>query len=279
MWRTVQETLAKFLADNCPQMAAALAYYAIFSLPALLLFSVSIAGMFVSRDDVAQTLAAYSQQSLGDVGAKQIQVMLDHVSNPKHRVLGSTLSMGILLFGATGAFVEMQSAFNRIWKVPDKPRAGVWRTFFTKRLFSLAMVLGVACLLLVLLMTTWLLGIFGELVNTVTPDWLSKQLLSVANTIMSLAVITLLFTGIFKYVPDVQLGWRDVIAGAFLTAVLYVLGKSLLGFYLRYADPLSVFGAAGSLALILLWVYYSALIVFLGAEFAQVTAQQHANRR
>lgn len=278
MWRTVQETLTKFLADDCPQMAAALAYYAIFSLPALLLFSVSIAGLFVSRDDVARTLASYSQQSLGDVGAKQIQVMLDHVSNPEHRLLGSTLSMGILLFGATGAFVEMQWAFNRIWQVPGSRPGNAWRAFFTKRLLSLVMLLGVALLLLVLLVATWLLGVFGELIHNVTPDWLSKQLLNVANTIMSLVLITLLFTAIFKYVPDVRLGWRDVIAGAFLTAVLYVLGKSLLGLYLRYADPLSVFGAAGSLALILLWIYYSALIVFLGAEFAQVTAQRHKTK-
>lgn len=278
MLKIIQATLAKFMADECLRMAAALAYYTLFSLPALLLFAVTIAGFFVSRDRVSQNVTRYFEQSLGESGAAQIQTMLEHAGEPGRGFLGSLLGMSILLFGATGAFVEMQAALNRIWKVQPDPPEKQWLSFITKRVLSIAMVLIVAMLLLTSLVLTWMLAIFREAVHEVTPDWLSAQVLSISNTLASLIIITLLFAAIFKYVPDVRLAWRDVVAGAFLTAVLYVLGKSLLNSYLYYADPLSVFGAAGSLALILLWIYYSALVVFLGAEFAQVTAAQHETK-
>lgn len=272
-WRIVRETWNNFQRDECSRMAAALAFYFVFSLPALLLFTVTIAGFFVSRDDVSASLTGYFQQSLGRTGADQIETMLHQANRPGRGWLSSTIGLVILLFSAMGALSEMQSALNRIWKVPTPVTDHRWRRFFGKRLLSLAMLLSVAFLLLTSLILSWLLSVFGEAVQSRIPNWLSVQLLGTLHNLTSLAIITLLFAAIFQYVPDLRLAWRDVIAGAFLTAVLFVVGKGLLSYYFTFVDPASVFGAAGSLALVLLWIYYSALIVFLGAEFAHVTAR------
>lgn len=273
MLQVIRQTFSEFVADECPRLAAALAYYAIFSLPALLALIVAVAGMFASQEQVAGRLTDYMQQTMGDTGAKQIETMLQQAGQPGRGLVGSLVGIVALVAGATGVLIELQTALNRAWKVePDKQQGGI-RSFLMKRVLSLAMVLGIAFLLLVSLVASWLLSEFSGLVRQWTPDWMSQWVVHVIDVGVSLTIITLLFAALLKYLPDVRLAWADVWAGAVLTSLLFVAGKFALGTYLGFSNPTSAFGAAGSLALVLLWIYYSSMIFFLGAEFTQVLAK------
>jgi membrane protein len=273
MWQVIRQTFSEFVEDECPRLAAALAYYAIFSLPALLALIVAVAGMFASQEQVAGRLTAYMQQTMGDTGAKQIETMLQEAGKPGRGLVGSLVGIVTLVAGATGVLIELQTALNRAWKVePDKNQGGI-RSFFMKRVLSLAMVLGIAFLLLVSLVASWLLSEFSGYVREWSPAWMSQGLVHAIDLGVSLAIITLLFAALLKYLPDVRLAWADVWAGAVLTSILFVVGKFALGTYLGFSDPTTAFGAAGSLALVLLWIYYSSMIFFLGAEFTQVLAK------
>jgi membrane protein len=185
--------------------------------------------------------------------------------------------MIVLLVGASGVLLELQTALNRAWGVQPEPHGG-WRLFILKRVFSLGMLLGIAFLLLASLVASWLLAEFGAWIDAHAPAGLSSRVIWALNATLSLSIITLLFAAILKFVPDAQIAWSDVWAGAIATSVLFVLGKFGLGVYFSYADPTSAFGAAGSLALLLLWIYYSAMILFLGAEFTQVLAKSRGRR-
>jgi len=273
MLQVIRQTFSEFVADECPRLAAALAYYAIFSLPALLALIVAVAGMFASQEQVAGRLTDYMQQTMGDTGAKQIETMLQQAGQPGRGLVGSLVGIVALVAGATGVLIELQTALNRAWKVePDKQQGGI-RSFLMKRVLSLAMVLGIAFLLLVSLVASWLLSEFSGLVRQWTPDWMSQWVVHAIDVGVSLTIITLLFAALLKYLPDVRLAWADVWAGAVLTSLLFVAGKFALGTYLGFSNPTSAFGAAGSLALVLLWIYYSSMIFFLGAEFTQVLAK------
>jgi len=181
------------------------------------------------------------------------------------------LSIGGLLFGATGAFVSLQTALNRAWEVEPDPKSGGIRNFITKRLFSLGMVLGIAFLLLVSLAVTAALSAVGGALF----GGLGKMFGEILNFLLTFAVITLLFGAMFKVLPDAKIGWRDVWVGAIATALLFVIGKTLIGLYIGQSDPGSTFGAAGSLAVLLVWIYYAAVILLLGAEFTQAWMKMH----
>jgi membrane protein len=275
MFRALRQTWTEFNQDECPRMAAALAYYTLFALPALLVLTVTVAGFFVQKEEVAASLTAYFEESIGPAAAKEITTMIGRAGQTGNGLLGSAMGIVLLLVGATGALAELQNALNRIWEVRPDPKQSGWGTFIVKRMLSLGMLLGVAFMLLTSLVISWLLSAFAQQIQNWAPEWLSSTALWALNAGVSLAIIALLFAGIFKYVPDATIGWREVWPGALLTAVLFVIGKSLFGVYLAYANPTSAFGVAGSLALILLWIYYSALIVFIGAEFTEVWARQH----
>jgi membrane protein len=278
MWRILRQTLTEFSQDECPRLAAALAYYAVFSLPALLALIVAIAGLFADKEQVTGRLTSYMEQTMGQTGAKQIETILEQAHKPGHGLVASVVGLVTLAAGATGVLLELQTALNRAWGVEPDPRQGGIQSFLFKRALSLAMVLGIAFLLLVSLVVSWLLKEFSGLVHQWTPDWMSQSLVQAIDVAASLAIITLLFAALLKYLPDVHLAWADVWAGAVLTSLLFVAGKFGLSTYLAYADPTSAFGAAGSLALLLLWIYYSAMIFFLGAEFTQVVATSRGKR-
>jgi membrane protein len=180
--------------------------------------------------------------------------------------------MALLLLGATGVLQELQTALNRAWGVQPDPDQGGLRHFILKRMLSLAMLLAIAFLLLVSLIVSWLLAEFGGWVESLAPQWLSQGVIFGLNAGLSLAIITLLFAAMLKFLPDAEIAWRDVWPGAIATSLLFVAGKTALGIYLAWSDPTSAFGAAGSVVLMLLWIYYSAMIFFLGAEFTQVRA-------
>jgi membrane protein len=270
MLRAIRQTLTEFSQDECPRLAAAMAYYAIFSLPALLVLVVAIAGMVADGEQVGRRLTTFFEQSLGEKGAEQIQTMLSEASQSGRGWLGSAIGVAMLLAGATGVLAELQTALNRVWGVQPADERGGVRGFVMKRVLSLGMVLGIAFLLLVSLVLSWLLGEFGGWMRGWLPKWLSGGVLEGLDVVGSLLVIALLFAAMLKFLPDVRLSWRDVGPGALLSAVLFTLGKYALSVYLTWSDVTSAYGAAGSLAIVMLWIYYSAMIFFLGAEFTQV---------
>ncbi|HUF11768.1 MAG TPA: YihY/virulence factor BrkB family protein [Longimicrobiales bacterium] len=275
MLAILRETWREFRADDAPRVAAALAYYTIFALPPLLVLLIMIAGAVWEPEDIQGSIQTQMRSMLGAEGAAGIRTMLENANRPgRGGLLPTLLSVAALLFGATGALTQLQSALNTAWDVrPDPERGGV-RNFLAKRLLSLGMILGIGFLLLVSLVLSAALTAFGDALAGLLPDAISGALLHAVQLVVSFVVITGLFAAMFKVLPDAVIQWRDVWAGAVATAALFVIGKFAIGLYIGQSEPGSAYGAAGSLAVILVWVYYAALIVLLGAEFTQVWARR-----
>ena len=264
-----------FLQDDCPRMAAAISYYTIFSLPPLLLLILLITGVVVDQTTTRARIGTEMASLIGPGAAAQVQEMIEIATRTENRGPGATLLwVAALLLGATGVFGQLQSALNRAWEVAPDPEQGGVKRMLGKRLLSLGMVMTIAFLLLVSLLLSAAMSAFGESLGAIVPGGVAPAFLHVLQLVLSLGMTTLLFALLFKLVPDAQTSWRDVAVGAVVTGVLFVAGKFLLGLYLSKSDPGEAFGAAGSLAVILVWVYYSAMIVFLGAEFTQVWAKE-----
>lgn len=268
----VRESLRDFLDDDCPSMAAALSYYTVFSLPPLLVLLLLLLGSLLNPQDIQGTLEAHIRDLMGPAGGEQIRTILAHAQRPGSGIVATVLGAGALVLGATGVFGQLQTALNKAWKVaPDPQRAGI-RRFLLKRAFSLGMVLGLAFVLLVSLVLSAVLAAFGGSLVRLLPEGLSATLLEAINFAVSFGVVALLFAAIFKVLPDATISWADVWVGAVFTAALFVGGKFLLGVYLGHTNPGQAFGAAGALAVMFVWIYYSSMIVLLGAEFTQTWA-------
>ena len=273
--RLLKETFSDFGQDSCPRLAAALSYYTIFSLPPLLLLLLLLLGTVLEPSDVHKLLTGQLGSLLGPGGADEIRNILEQSEQPDlTRGWAAILGLGALLFGAVGSFVELQSALNRIWEVQPDPRRGGVRRFLLQRVVSFGMVLTIAFLLLVALVISALLAAFGDVLGRLIPGTASDVILRVIDAVISFAGVSFLFALLFRYVPDARAAWRDVGVGAVATALLFTLGKVGLGIYVARSDPGSSFGAAGALAVLLVWIYYSAIILFLGAEFTQAWARQ-----
>jgi membrane protein len=271
----LKQTVKDFLKDDCMDSAAALSYYTIFSLPAILVLILTLIGAVMNPSDVRGGVEGQLQALMGPSAGEQIRTIIQQAEQKPHNGLIPTI-LGIvgLLLGATGAFGQLQKALNRAWNVEPDPNHGGLKNFLTKRLFSLGMILVVAFFLLVSLVISAALTGMGDRLGDVLPSGLSAPLLEVVNMVISLAVITLLFGALFKVMPDAKISWRSVWVGAAVTALLFVIGKFLIGFYLGQSNPGQAYGAAGSLAVLLLWVYYSALILLFGAEFTETWAER-----
>jgi membrane protein len=272
---TLTRSVRDFLDDDCMTRAAALSYYTVFSLPPLLILILLLAGTLLDPNDVRGGLESQIDALMGPAGGDQVRTMLTHAERPGGGLFPTLIGIGALLFGATGAFSQLQSALNRAWEVEPDPYQGGLKTFLFKRLLSFGMILTVAFLLLVSLAVSAALAAFGGALESFLPEGLSAPLLQALNLLLSLAVITVLFAAIFKVLPDATVAWRDVWVGAAVTAVLFTVGKFLIGLYLGKSNPGEAYGAAGSLALLLLWIYYSSIIVLFGAEFTQAWAETH----
>jgi membrane protein len=276
-WGILKYTFLEFSKDECPRKAAALSYYTIFSLPPLLVIIIITAGLVLSPDEIAGWIQGQVGSLIGTEAASQIQTMVERARAQVEGGFSIGLVLGIagLLFGATGTFAELQLSLNQVWEVqPDPEKDGI-KTFIVKRIFSLGMILVIAFLLLVFLVISSMIAVVSKQFGGWLPGGVSTAVLWLVNVGVSLLVITFLFAAIFKVLPDAKAAWRDVWVGAFATAVLFVLGKFLIGLYIGRSNPGEVYGAAAALALILIWVYYSSMILFLGAEFTQVWAQRH----
>jgi membrane protein len=225
--------------------------------------------------DVKGGLEGQLQSLMGPTAGEQVRTIIQQAEQKPHGgFLPTILGLAGLIFGATGAFGQLQKTLNRAWNVEPDPNQGGLKNFLTKRIFSLGMILVVAFFLLVSLVISAALTGAGSRLGNILPSGLSGPLLEVINTVISLAVITALFAALFKVMPDAKITWRSVWVGAAVTAVLFVLGKFAIGFYLGKSNPGQAYGAAGSLAVLLLWVYYSSLILLFGAEFTETWAER-----
>ena len=244
--------------------SAVIAYYALFSLPSLLIITVHFAGIFFGRDAVEGRITGEIGGLIGQGSAELIQAMIINSALSESSVLFIIFGIRVLIFGATGVFFQLQKALNDIWSV--RAKKNTFLDTLKRRVISFGMVLAIGLLLLISLVITTAINALSDLIGNYYTD-LSSQLVQILNFIFSQIIITALFATIFTLLPDVKIKWKTNLIGAFMTSLLFLAGKYLIGFYFAASDPASVYGAAGSLVLILLWVYYTCLILFLGAEF------------
>jgi len=267
----LKQTFNEWLQDKAPQLGAALAYYTVFSLAPLILVLLAIVGM-IFRDDPAGAWDKITQQMsyfLDPSAVQVVQNIAQKASQPGKSTSATIIGIALALFGASGVFGQLQDALNTIWGVKAKPAQGIWG-FLRSRFLSFAMVAGICFLLLVSLAIEALLKGFSHYIQSVLPGGIVIALS--VYLIFDFAVVVLLFALIFKSLPDVKIQWRDVWIGAVMTAILFGIGKWLLGFYLGSGAAASAYSAASSLITLLLWVYYSSQILLFGAEFTQVYA-------
>lgn len=275
----VTDVVRAFIDDGCPSLAAALAYYTVFSLPPFLVLSMLIAGGAMDPMDVRGALERQIEDLLGPSGGELARQLLAQAQQPgAGGMVTSLLGLGALTLGATGFFTQLQSSFNRIWKVGPDPERGGIRIFLGKRAFSLLLLLGVAFLLLVSLALSAFLSAVGAHARDLLPGGLSESMLHLLDFGFSLAVMTLVFATMLKFLPDAEIAWRDVWVGALVTTLLFLVGKLVIGILLGRIDFGEAYGAAASLAILLVWVHSVSMAVLLGAEVTQVWTQRHGRR-
>ena len=274
-WAVVKEAGQEWLDDDATRLSAALAFYTILSIAPLLVIATAVTGMVLGDEAANGQLERQVRGFSGDAAAEVLKTTVQNADRPKTGALATVIGVVTLLFGASGVFGELQGALNTAWDVKPKPGRGVWG-IVRDRFLSFGMVLVVGFLLLVSLFVTATLSAVGDRLTGMVPGL--PTLMLVANFVLSFAVVTLLFAAIFKVLPDAKIAWRDVWFGAAVTAGLFTLGKYLIGLYLGTAGIATPFGAAGSVVAFVVWVYYSGLIVFFGAELTQVVAR-HRGRQ
>jgi len=275
LWHVSLRAVQDWWQDNCLRLAASLAYYTALSLAPLVLLLVGVVGLVLDRQQVAQQLTTQLEGLMGPAGRDLITSILAATS-PQGGAVATVIGLITLFIGATAVFGELQATMNLIWEVQPAPTSGVWAGIWgwlRERIFSLALVFALAFLLLVSLVISAALASAAALFQGPEQALLSRVL----ELAVSLLVLTFMFALFFKYVPDAEIRWRDVWLGGLLTAVLFTLGKTAIGVYLGRASVGSAYGAAGSMVVLLVWVYYSALILFFGAEFTQAWATRHGD--
>jgi membrane protein len=266
LWWVLKRAFAGWWDDNVPRLGASLAYYTLFALSPVLLVATSIAGLVFGPDAVRGEIVGQIQGLVGRQGAEAVQAMLESAARPSSSIPATIVGLVTFFLGATGAFLELQTALNAIWRVKPRPGVSV-RAFLVQRLISFGLVVGVGFLLLVSLLVSAALSALNRYLGHIFPALTAVW--EAANVLVSLFVITLLFAMIYKVLPDVRLRWRDVWIGALVTAGFFSIGKQLIGLYLGTSSVASSYGAAGSVVVLLVWVYYSAQVVLLGAEFTR----------
>jgi len=276
IWNLIRKSVVAWLDDYAPSMGAALAYYTLFSIAPLLIIAIAVAGLFFGQEAARGEIVAQIQGLIGEEGAIAVQGLLKSASEPTQDIFATVVSIITLVIGATTVFAELQSDLDRIWRVPAPAQEnGVW-TVLRSRLLSFGLVLGLGFLLLVSLVISAAIAAFGKWWDGFLQGW--EVLLQVLNFSISFAITTLLFAIIYKLMPRASIAWRDVWVGAAVTALLFEIGKFLIGLYLGKTSVASGFGAAASLVVLLVWVYFAAQIFLLGAEFTWVYSHQYGSR-
>lgn len=261
--------------DFAPSMGASISYYTVFSLAPLLVIVIAIAGAIFGREAVQGEVVAQLQGLIGRDGALAVQGMIQSASEPGKGLVAGGISIVVLLVGATTVFAELQSSLDRIWHVPEAEKpSGVWAVL-RARVLSFGLILGLVFLLMVSLLVSAAVAAFGSWAGGLMPG--SEVMLLVLNTAVSVGITTVLFAMIYKLMPTARIAWRDVWVGAIVTAVLFEVGKTLIGLYLGKSGVAETFAAAGSVVVLLAWVYYAAQVFLLGAEFTKVYADEHGS--
>lgn len=264
-------SVAGFVDDKVMKLSAALAYYTVFSLGPMLMVIIMLCSVFYGKEAIEGTIYDEIQGLVGSRAAAQIQEIIRNAAISGNSTLAAVVGIGTLLFGATGVFVEIQDSINFIWGLKAKPQKG-WLKFLMNRLLSFSLVIGLGFVLLVSLVLDSLIEFFNDQLLALIPEAVVVWTYTI-NTVMNFLVTALLFGIIFKVLPDARIKWKDVAVGAGFTAFLFLLGKLAIGFYMSQVDTASSYGVAGSLVVLLLWVYYSAAILYFGAEFTLQYAQ------
>jgi len=276
MMELVRETVNAWLDDYAPSMGAALSYYTLFSLGPLLLLVIGVAGFAFNADTTRGAVVVQLQRVIGADGAAAIQDLLKSAHGQTEGVIASIVGTVTLLIGATSILAELQSDLDRVWRAPLKARPAGLKGLLRTRLLSFGLIVSIGFLLLVSLVISAGLAAFGKWYGAWFPGWVIT--LQIVDQIVSLAFVTALFALMYRILPSVHVAWRDVLLGAFVTAALFTIGKFLIGLYLGKAGVTSAFGAAGSVVVLLVWVFYSAQIFLLGAEFTWLYAHSHGSR-
>ena len=278
IWRLLKETVDEWQQDKVDRMAAALAYYTLFSIAPLLVIAVAVAGAVFGQEAARGEVVTQIQGLLGKAGAEVVQTALANTQNPQagNGIVPTLISTLVLIFGASGVFVQLQDSLNTVWNVEVSSKAGV-KAVVRKRIFSFAMVITIGFILMISLVVSAGLAALSTFTNQLFP--VLASLWRLLNLGVSLGTFTFLFALIYKYIPDIKITWRDVLIGAAFTSVLFSIGKELLGLYLGNGAFGSTYGAAGSLVTMLAWIYYSVQIMLFGAEFTQVYTRKYGSHR
>jgi membrane protein len=270
----VKQVVSEWIDQDVPRMGAALAFYTFFAISPLFVILLAIAGFWFGEQAARRELFGQFSGLVGSEGAEAIQAVVSAAQKPKTGAWATFIALVMLLVGATGVFVQLQDALNSVWGVRREPGRGL-RNFIKDRLLSFALIVGIGFLLLVSLVISAGLSAMDKFMVVLVPA--QETIWQGINFVVSFGVITLLFALIFKVLPDVKIAWRDVWIGAIITALLFNVGKLLIGMYLGRSSVTSAYGAAGSLVIVLLWVYYSAQILFLGAKFTQIYSNRYGS--
>jgi membrane protein len=274
LWSALKEAGRNWLAHKSPKAGASLAYYSIFSLGPLIVVAISVAALIFQREGVQQQVVEAIRGVMGEKGAGAVNTMLSGAGKPSEGLFATIIGTVALVFAALGVVVQLKEALNVAWEVEPKRRSGIWG-FVRDYVLSLAGVAALGFLLLVSMLLTAALAVIGKAMGGVVPE----PLMQAASFVVSFAVISLMFALLFKWMPDAQVRWRDVVLGAIGTAALFEIGKFAIAFYIGKQGLESTYGASASIVVVLIWVYYSAQIVLFGAEFCHARAEQRGSAR
>lgn len=275
LWKVLMTTFSNFSSDNGLKLSASLAYYTIFSIAPLLILILSLAGIFLGPDAVSMRLYKQIDEYVGTEAAKQIQDIVKHLQFSGKSGIALVSGIVTLLIGASSIFLEIQDSLNTIWRVKAKPKKG-WVKMLQNRFVSFSLIVSLGFLLLASLLVNVIVNAISGRLSHFLPA-ITERLIELVNLGISFIVIATLFGIIFKFLPDVKIKWKDVRSGALFTAILFMIGQLLISFYLRYSAQGSAYGAAGSVIILLVWIYYTAAILYIGAEFTQVYAEANCS--
>ncbi|MCX2741968.1 YihY/virulence factor BrkB family protein [Pontibacter anaerobius] len=276
IFQLMRVSVNNFLENNSLRLAAALAYNAIFSIPPLLLIVIKAAGFFFGEQAVSGKLEDQVSQAISPDAASQVQTMVQNASTQESTGWAMWVGIGTLIFASTTFFVTLQQSLNSVWDIKVKPTSSIMR-MAKERLFSFGLILSIALLMLISFIISAAVSVLSDYLSELLPGigvWVIKLL----DFAISIGLITLLFALIYKYLPDAHIRWKDTLIGALITAILFTIGKFLISWYIGTSDPGSAYGAAGSIILILVWIYYSSMIVFYGAEVTQQYARKFGQK-
>lgn len=274
LWKVLLASFTGFSKDNGLKLSASLAYYTVFSIAPLLIIVISVAGLVFGQDAATERLYPEIVRYVGKTPAAQIQDALKHLALSGKSGIAVIIGVVTLLLGASSIFIEIQDSLNMIWRVKAKPKSG-WMQLLKNRFVSFSLIISLGFLLLASLIINLIISALKDQIQHFFPgiDSFTKVFVQVLNLGITLVVITTLFGIIFKFLPDVKIKWRDVRSGAVFTAILFMIGQYLISLYIQYTAQGSAYGAAGSIIVILVWIYYTSAILYIGAEFTQVFAE------